>query len=468
MQKTPIWQEWTAPLDTLWQRVQNRHLTIAVTGLSQSGKTAFITALIDQLQRAGVSARLPAWEALQEGRILGVQRGIPPHHHIPVFDVDGAMRALQQEPPQWPVSTTHLSEIRLELRYRSQQLLRRKIGQNLCRLYLDIVDYPGEWLLDLPLLQWDYATWSQQMQLQLRDPLRQRYAQAWVPQVTRWQADQAAQNCMSAVQQASAAFADYLLQLKQQEGLHYIQPGRFVLPGEYAGAPLLQFVPWLADIPTQKTGPHSLYHLLEDRYNAYKTHIVEPFYRDYFRRVDRQIVLVDCLQPFRFSATAMSDLHMSMAQILSCFRYGQSHYWQKLLAPKIDRLLFVASKIDQVTPEQHPAVLQLLQELVHSGMAKARFDGVMPHCMAAAALCATDYRQVVYQGRTMSVVHGYDAAGQERAIFPGTVPSHIPDARNWDSLALQLNVWAAPHPHEPRRHIRLDQIIQTVLGDKLL
>ena len=28
------------------------------------------------------------------------------------------------------------------------------------RLTLDIVDYPGEWLLDLPLLDKSYAQWS--------------------------------------------------------------------------------------------------------------------------------------------------------------------------------------------------------------------------------------------------------------------------------------------------------------------
>ena len=28
------------------------------------------------------------------------------------------------------------------------------------RLDLDIVDYPGEWLLDLTLLRLDYAEWS--------------------------------------------------------------------------------------------------------------------------------------------------------------------------------------------------------------------------------------------------------------------------------------------------------------------
>ncbi|XPE25465.1 YcjX family protein [Shigella sonnei] len=30
----------------------------------------------------------------------------------------------------------------------------------------------------------------------------------------------------------------------KQQGLHFIQPGRFVLPGDMAGAPALQFFPW--------------------------------------------------------------------------------------------------------------------------------------------------------------------------------------------------------------------------------
>lgn len=38
----------------------------------------------------------------------------------------------------------------------------------------------------------------------------------------------------------SEAYAVYLQKCKQ-EGLHFIQPGRFVLPGELAGAPVLQF-----------------------------------------------------------------------------------------------------------------------------------------------------------------------------------------------------------------------------------
>ena len=35
--------------------------------------------------------------------------------------------------------------------------------------------------------------------------------------------------------------------------------------------------------------------MMERRYEAYKTHVVRPFFRDHFARLDRQIVLVDAL-----------------------------------------------------------------------------------------------------------------------------------------------------------------------------
>lgn len=40
----------------------------------------------------------------------------------------------------------------------------------------------------------------------------------------------------------AAAWTDYLHTCKR-EGMHFIQPWRFVLPGEMAGAPALQFFP---------------------------------------------------------------------------------------------------------------------------------------------------------------------------------------------------------------------------------
>ena len=46
-------------LNSLVNRGVDRHLRLAVTGLSRSGKTAFITAMVNQLLNIHAGARLP-------------------------------------------------------------------------------------------------------------------------------------------------------------------------------------------------------------------------------------------------------------------------------------------------------------------------------------------------------------------------------------------------------------------------
>ena len=56
------WQQLQRNVDTLWNRAWDRHLRLAVTGLARSGKTAFVTSLVEQLESAGFEARLPHWQ----------------------------------------------------------------------------------------------------------------------------------------------------------------------------------------------------------------------------------------------------------------------------------------------------------------------------------------------------------------------------------------------------------------------
>ena len=99
----------------------------------------------------------------------------------------------------------------------------------------------------------------------------------------------------------AAAWTEYLHQCKQQ-GLHFIQPGRFVLPGDMAGAPALQFFPWpdvdaWGESKLAQADKHTNAGMLRDRFNYYCEKVVKGFYKNHFLRFDRQIVLVDCLQP---------------------------------------------------------------------------------------------------------------------------------------------------------------------------
>ena len=98
-------------------------LRLAVTGLARS-KTAFVTALIQQLETGGFSAKLPRWQVLQQGAFAGAQQVVQTHHHPDLWLFAGII-VLASDPPQWPEPTQTSSEIRPELRFRSQQLLRQ-------------------------------------------------------------------------------------------------------------------------------------------------------------------------------------------------------------------------------------------------------------------------------------------------------------------------------------------------------
>src|SRR5947208_1574213 len=128
----------------------NPTIRLGVTGLSGAGKTVFITALVHQLLHGG---RLPVFEALSSGRMARARLEPQPDDAVPRFDYETHVRALTEE-RRWPESPSRISELRLVIEYQSGR------GGRDRTLTLDIVDYPGEWLLDLPLLATSYSQWS--------------------------------------------------------------------------------------------------------------------------------------------------------------------------------------------------------------------------------------------------------------------------------------------------------------------
>jgi predicted YcjX-like family ATPase len=135
-------ERWKNELNALVNRGMDRHLRLAVTGLSRSGKTAFITAMVNQLLNVHAGARLPLFSAVREERLLGVKRVPQRDFGIPRFTYDEGLAQLYGTPPVWPTPTRGVSEIRLALRFRSQESLLRHFKET-STLYLEIVDYPG-------------------------------------------------------------------------------------------------------------------------------------------------------------------------------------------------------------------------------------------------------------------------------------------------------------------------------------
>ena len=149
-------------LPSLTALVRDSTLRLAVTGLSRSGKTAFITSLVHNLLSAvGSPGRLPFLRAAAERRLIGARLLAPDADDVPAFPLEETVAALAADPPHWPASTTDLRRVRLLLRFSAAGLLRRaKLLGSAAELSVEILDYPGEWLLDLPLLQQSYGDWS--------------------------------------------------------------------------------------------------------------------------------------------------------------------------------------------------------------------------------------------------------------------------------------------------------------------
>ena len=273
----------------------NPTIRLGVTGLSRAGKTVFITALVHGLSRGG---RFPVFESLASGRIARAQLAPQPDDAIPRFNYEHHVHTLIAE-RRWPNSTVDISELRLVIGYQRQN------GSDQT-LTLDIVDYPGEWLLDLPLLDKSYEQWSAETLALSRQQPRARLAQAWHAHLATLRPS--AREDEQATLAAARLFTDYLRACRDERfAMSLLPPGRFLMPGNLAGSPALTFAP--LDLPAGGIAPDgSLWTMMRRRYEAYKDLVVRPFFRDHFSRLDRQIVLVDTLAAFNAGPEALYDL----------------------------------------------------------------------------------------------------------------------------------------------------------------
>jgi predicted YcjX-like family ATPase len=442
---------------------------LAVTGLSGAGKTVFITSLVHNLLSAASNANaLPGLRAAARGTLLGariVSDAAIARRHFPYAQL---IDSLATAPPRWPESTTGTSQIRLSLRTRTQHLLWRQLAA-LATLNLDIVDYPGEWLLDLPLLEKSFCEWSQETLALCRQEPRAAEARDWLDFIGAHGAASAASEDVA--RNASELYRAFLLRCREEHGLSFLQPGRLLSPGEFEGAPVLWFCPLqLAEGATARPG--TLHAMMESRFDAYKTQVVERFYREYFGRFDRQVVLVDVLRALDTGRHAFEDARAALGAVLASFRFGRSHLLQRLLGgARIDKVLFLATKADHVTPAHYANLRQLLERMMIDASLGMRFEGGAVETKIVAALRCTELGTGVFDGKPVGMLVG-TLVGEEspRVLFPGEVPPAPPEPAEWATSRPDFPAFRPPRvdakPIAGMPQIGLDDALETLIGDK--
>lgn len=440
---------------------------LGVTGLSRAGKTVFITSLVANLMDR---ARMPGLRAAAEGRILSAFLQPQPDDTVPRFDYEAHLAALTGPGPHWPESTRAVSELRLSFRLQDGGLMGALRG--IRTLHLDIVDYPGEWLLDLSLLDQSYEAWSKVVMARtlLRDEARAFLQLAAATDAAK-PLDEVAAKALA------ESFTGYLTAARAA-GFSDCTPGRFLLPGELAGSPVLTFAP----LPEAGPAPRgSLRREMERRYDAYRAKVVKPFFRDHFARIDRQVVLVDVLGAIHAGPRAVEDMRAAMAGILAAFRPGRNGWLSSLLGSKrVERILFAATKADHLHHGQHMRLTGIMAALMRDAKDRAEFAGADTAAMSIASVRATVEEQVTHGGSVLDAVRGrLLATGNEAAMYAGELPENpaaiLSPAREgaagWLDADYSVMAFAparlALKPGEGPPHIRLDRAAEFLIGDRL-
>jgi predicted YcjX-like family ATPase len=200
-------------------------------------------------------------------------------------------------------------------------------------------------------------------------------------------------------------------------------------------------------------------------------------------------VLVDALAAFNAGPHAVRDLESALAAILASFRTGSTSIVSTLFRPRIDRILFAATKADHLHHANHDRLERFLSRITERAIERARFAGAAIDVVALAAVRATREATVARGRDKLPAIIGTPLKGEsigaerfdgetEVAAFPGDLPDDpavlfagftgLTAADETDYRFLRFRpplIEPGDAPTLP--HIRLDRALQFLLGDRL-
>jgi predicted YcjX-like family ATPase len=450
----------------LAERALRRKLRVAVTGLSRAGKTVFLTALLHNLHLAarlkeGQTGHLPFFDPVAKGTLEDVT--LRPLADLPAFPFLPNLDRLLEPSPEFPPSTTGLSGFGAALRYRPRGLLGRRLVDT-TTVEVEIIDYPGEWLLDLPMLDQSFEAWSAAT---LR--LAETGSRASLPGDWRKVSPDAAAD-EDALEAARLSYVAYLKACREPPlSLSFLQPGRFLRSGDdNVDRSAFRFCPLALTGGAARSG--TIAAAMRDRFERYKSEVVRPFYESVFSGFDRQLVLVDVVGALNAGPTSFADMRLALDTVLRSFRFSGDGLLARLFRPRTSKVLFAATKADHVTANQFHNLRLLLRAMTADDAGQLPIADVESDFAALSAVKCTANKRVLYQGQQITVLEGViKGRGAVEQLFPGEIPEHLPTAEDWASERFRFYDFQPPSLDRDRArgipHIHLDKAMQFLIGD---
>lgn len=457
---------------------------LGVTGLSRSGKTVFITGLVKCLCD-GIAE--PAFGVVQAREGFRAYLEPQPDDELPRFAYEEHLEALSDDLPRWPESTRRVSQLRLTLEWNAEDSIRQTLGITR-RLHIDIIDYPGEWLIDLGLLGQSFAEWSSETLSYAGSESLKPYAQRFLEFQSRVEPTAPLDEQIAI--EGARLYTEYIRTARQSDPSRAaLGPGRFLLPGDLEGSPQLTFFPLHASADEiDAANSQTMAGLLNRRFEKYKDNVVRPFFEQHFSRIDKQIVLIDVLSALNGGAEALANLEHGLDGVMQAFRPGTNSWLSLFLPRRIDRIVFAATKADHIHHSSHERLEAVLEKAVQRAAKRAGTAGAELSCVALAALRATEDVDKTAGQETYHCIRGVPAEAETvsgkrfdgshpAVVFPGDLPADPLDA--FDPLKARpedyqfvrfrppgLGAAGRTHPDARWPHIGLGRAINFLFGDQ--
>ncbi len=427
-------------------------MRVGVTGLARSGKTVLLTTLAATLLARGALG----------GRVVSARIAPAGAETLPRFDVARHLAALAADPPRWPDRTNAVSLLALDLTLDGGRLPDRQIR-------LELLDYPGEWLLDLPLLDLSFGDWSRQVMVRLEARSVRALTEPFLRFATALPAGAEADEALVAA--GHRLYVSTLEALRDRFGLSLLQPGRFLMPAP-GEAP-----PWSVFFPLASSS--SLARLMERRYEQYVEATRDSLLSPAFGRIDRLVVMADILGALHAGPDAFADAQAALAAASGALRWQGS--WLHAVAalarlqlpPRvISRVCYAASKADHVSERQRGNLAALMGALTDTPQRRGLRTENGASSLAIASLRCTEDFVWTLEGHPVSAVRGR-RLGEDRMTrsYPGEVPDRAPGPDFWQHPFLALPVFEPPVLADGGRNgvpnIGIDALLETLLGDLL-
>ncbi|KXJ60704.1 MAG: hypothetical protein AXW14_03695 [Alteromonas sp. Nap_26] len=337
-----------------------------ITGLSRSGKSMLFTSLITMLKSRSEEgyACMPLLRYLPPSQVLDMH--IAPIDGYKPFPHLDNLEALKRG--EWPSATEEAYGFKLIVRLKQTGSLKKHLLPH-TDVVFEFIDYPGEWITDIPMLNKPYAQWSDSAWAQLSSGPQQYFATPWKQFVNEFDFEQAP--TPERITQLINAYRDYLIEAKAN-GISLLQPGSFLLESSDFDWKNFGFTPLPSSITSDIS--HPWFKAFDKHYGSFQKAWLTPLKQSIFKETDKQIILVDLFEGLNHSRQHLYQLKETLSHLADTFVYGQSSWFSRTVLKKqqIGRVAFVATKADLIPSNQRENLLSLLTQVTEG--ARARFN----------------------------------------------------------------------------------------------